>query len=194
MWRLSLPFALNNWNDNRRDRIAENKILTEISIGLDKDLDDIALNMEEHKTGIYACNYFRKMSINHEVDQDSIFFHYFNLTRDFISVQNSAGYETLKSRGLELIQNDSLRQSIISLYEYDYNTLRKFEEEYTEMQFHENYFYEVNEILSPAFKLDSSGNLSGINLPLDLQEIDQKSLSISLWKIQLNRSFILHFY
>jgi heme O synthase-like polyprenyltransferase len=30
-------FALNNWNDNRKDRIAESKILTEISNGLELD-------------------------------------------------------------------------------------------------------------------------------------------------------------
>ena len=129
MWRLSLPFALNNWNDNRRDRIAENKILTEISIGLEKDLEDIKLNAEGHKFGIKACNYFRKMASQQDVNSDSSLYHYFNLTRDFISIQNIAGYETLKSRGLELIQNDSLRQCIISLYEYDYITLRKFEED-----------------------------------------------------------------
>ena len=113
MWRLSLPFALNNWNDNRRDRIAENKILTEISIGLEKDLEDIKLNAEGHKFGIKACNYFRKMASQQDVNYDSSLYHNFNLTRDFISIKNIAGYETLKSRGLELIQNYSLRQCII---------------------------------------------------------------------------------
>ena len=38
-------FALNNWNDNRRDANSENKILVEISNGLEKDLVDIQLNV-----------------------------------------------------------------------------------------------------------------------------------------------------
>lgn len=187
-------FALNNWNENRRDRIAENKILTEISIGLEKDLEDIKLNAEGHKFGIYACYYFRKTVSQEDVSADSSLYHYFNLTRDFISVQNSAGYETLKSRGLELIQNDSLRQSIISIYEYDYSTLRKFEEEYAEMQFHDSYFSGINEILGPKFQLNSSGNLRDISLPLNLPENEEKLLSMYLWKIEINRSFILQFY
>lgn len=187
-------FALNNWNDNRRDRIAENKILTEISIGLEKDLEDIKLNAEGHKFGIKACNYFRKIASQQDVSSDSSLYHYFNLTRDFISIQNIAGYETLKSRGLELIQNDSLRQCIISLYEYDYSTLRKFEEEYVEMQFHESYFNRINEILGPKFQLNSSGNLRDISLPLNLTENEAKLLAIYLWKIEINRSFILQFY
>ena len=37
---VSSAFALNNWNDNRRDRNAERKILEEIYNGLEKDLDD----------------------------------------------------------------------------------------------------------------------------------------------------------
>ena len=34
-------FALNNWNDHRKDREAEEKILIEIDKGLDKDLYDL---------------------------------------------------------------------------------------------------------------------------------------------------------
>jgi hypothetical protein len=51
-------FALNNWNENRRDNNSENKILVEISNGLEKDIDDIKLNVSGHKSGISACNYF----------------------------------------------------------------------------------------------------------------------------------------
>ena len=52
-------FALNNWNQNRRDDYSENKILIEISNGLEKDLDDIKENISGHKRGISACKYFR---------------------------------------------------------------------------------------------------------------------------------------
>jgi hypothetical protein len=121
-------------------------------------------------------------------------FHYFNLTRDFISIQNIAGYETLKSKGLELIKNDSLRLKIISLYEYDYNTLRKLEEEYSEMQFQESYFKEINDELAPNFKIDNNGNITGIELPLKIQENKRKKLLLYLWKIQSNRTFILRYY
>ena len=99
-----------------------------------------------------------------------------------------------KSKGLELINNDSLRLQIITLYEYDYNTLRKLEEEYSEMQFQENYFKGINEELAPHFKIDSVGNLNGIDLPLKIQENKRNKLLIYLWKIQENRHFILEYY
>ena len=187
-------FALNNWNENRRDARTENKILTEISNGLEKDLDDIKLNISGHQYGIYACNYFRKAFAGKNIKADSLMFHYRNLTRDFVSIQNIAGYETLKSKGLELINNDSLRLNVISLYEYDYNILRKLEEEYSEMQFQENYFKEINEELAPNFNIDSNGNITGIDLPLKIQENKRNKLLLYLWKIQSNRIFILQYY
>jgi len=187
-------FALNNWNENRREAYAENKILIEISNGLEKDLDDIKLNVSGHKDGIAACNYFREAFAGKSIETDSLMFHYFNLTRDFISIQNIAGYETLKSKGLELIDNDSLRLKIISLYEYDYNALRKLEEEYSEMQFQESYFKEINEELAPSFIIGSNGFITGIDSPIRIQESDRNRLLLYLWKIQSNRNFILKYY
>lgn len=187
-------FALNNWNENKRDAHSENKILTEISNGLKKDADDIKLNMSGHKIGVAACNYFRKALVGKNIETDSLLFYYSKLTRDFVSIQNIAGYETLKSKGLELISNDSLRLKIISLYEYDYNTLRKLEEEYSAMQFQENYFKEINEELAPNFKIDSNGNIIGIDSPLEIQENKRNKLLIYLWNIQSNRIFIQQYY
>ena len=187
-------FALNNWNENRRDNNSENKILVEISNGLEKDLEDIRLNVLGHNFGISACNYFRNAFTNKNIAKDSILYNYLNLTRDFVSIQNTAGYETLKSKGLELIKNDSIRLKIISLYEYDYNTLRKLEEEYSEMQFQESYFKEINEELAPNFTFDIDGNISGINTPLKIRENNKNKLLTYLWKIQANREFILSYY
>lgn len=187
-------FALNNWNDNRNDRNAENKILTEIKNGLAKDIEDMCLNELGHKMGIDAVNYFRNILADKPASKDSMMFHYFNLTRDFVSAQNISGYETLKSKGLELIRNDSLRTKIVSLYEYDYNTLRKLEEEYYELQFQENYFKEINSLIAQNFEFNQDKMLIGITTPLKLESDKENIVLIYLMKIQINRSFILQYY
>lgn len=97
-------FTLNNWNDNRNNRNAEAKILSEINYGLQKDLKDVRLNKMGHEMGVKAVDYFRNLIAKKSISKDSVMFHYFNLTRDFISIQNNSGYETLKSRGLELVK------------------------------------------------------------------------------------------
>ena len=157
-------------------------------------IKDIKQNKKGHQFGISACQYFRDLLNGKEIDKDSLIPNYFILTRDFVSIQNVAGYETLKSQGLELIKNDSLRLQIISLYEYNYNTLRKLEEEYSEMQFQESYFKEINNELAPNFNFDNNGKISGITFPLKITEDKKKILLTYLWKTEINRNFILDYY
>lgn len=187
-------FALNNWQENKKDALSENKILTEIFNGLEKDLDDIKANVGGHEAGIAACNYFRKAFAGMEVKPDSFMVHFLSVTRDFTSMQNTAGYETLKSKGLEIIDDDSLRLKVISLYEYDFTTLRKLEEEYFAMQFHENYSKEITTALAPNFSVDDVGNLIGIDIPLKIPKDKRNELLLYLINIQNDRSFALRFY
>ncbi|QCK16520.1 hypothetical protein [Mangrovivirga cuniculi] len=187
-------FALNNWNDNRRDNNAEEKILAEILNGLEKDAEDVNVNIDGHKQGIKACQYWRNIVMDQEVKKDSLTRYYFMITRDLISIQNTSGYETLKSRGFELIKNDSLRSDIISLYEYDYQMLRKLEEEYPESQLHASYYENFNKSIAPNFEFDEEGNLIDIKLPLEITTADHKILLSNLWRIEVNRRFILAIY
>ena len=101
-----IALSINNWNDDRINKKIEHKILEEISIGLNQDLSDIELNINGHVAGLKACEYFLKIVNNEQVATDSIKYYYHYLTRDFISVQNISGYESLKSKGLELIRDD----------------------------------------------------------------------------------------
>lgn len=187
-------FALNNWNENRRDKKAENKILIEISEGLQKDLNDININIIGHIYGTNACNYWKRAISNEAIDKDSLNAYYFNFVRDFVAIQNTSGYENLKSRGLELVRNDSLRSSIISLYEYDYKTLIKLEEEYNEAQFHANYFKEINDVLAPNFVFDEKGNIVDFKQNVKISEKDRNILLSYFWKINANRLFLKEHY
>jgi len=52
-------FALNNWNDNRRDELAETKILNEIVNGLHKDIEDNEINILGHEMGMQSNKFWR---------------------------------------------------------------------------------------------------------------------------------------
>lgn len=187
-------FALNSWNENRKSKTAESKLLTEIHSGLQKDLLDMESNVWGHQHGNNAVDYFRKFLAQKPIDQDSLVPYYFSLTRDFISVQNTSGYETLKSRGFELIQDDSLRSQIIALYEYEYSTLRKLEEEYYENQFHQNYYHKINETLAKGFVFTPEGKIVGIDTTKKIEENEKRLVLSYLWKIKANRTFTLAQY
>ena len=188
-----IALSINNWNDQRKETKIENKILVEISNGLSQDLLDIKLNTKGHNDGLKAIGYWHKIFTNTQVDTDSISDYYQYLTRNFNSIQNKSGYESLKSRGLELIKDDSLRIQIIQLYEQDYSQVRKLEEEDFELKFHENYFKEINHHVSPNLIFDEQGEILSIQLPLNLTESEQKKMLSYLWKIKNERHLILYY-
>jgi len=187
-------FALNNWNENRRNKNAGEKILYELEQGLIKDINDINLNIKGHEYGLKSCQFWRKIIEGEKVDIDSLQKKYIILTRDFTSLQNSSAYDALKAKGLELIENDSLRTKLISLFEYDYSSLKKLEEEYEEMQYQKSYFKEINAILAPYFIFNNEGELVNITTPLKLDESDKNILKSYLMKIEFNRKMVLKFY
>jgi hypothetical protein len=182
-----LAFALTEWSSNQGKKVSQEKILLEISNGLKSDSYDVSGNVEAHKNGVNACNFWRRAILENKVVDDSVAMYYFLLTRSVISVQNITAYETLKSKGLEIIENDTLREKIIHLYEFDYEVMRKFEEDYQENQFFDNYFIEINKKIAPNLKFNNKGNIVGLNLPIKLTN-DEKNILLSyLWKIQMSR-------
>ncbi|MEM8523468.1 MAG: hypothetical protein AAGG68_02435 [Bacteroidota bacterium] len=190
---ISVAFALQKWNEDRRDRRAEEKTLLEIKNGLQQDIIDIEGNIKGHLTGLSACNYFRKLIKGRPVAKDSIADQYYFLLRDYISIQNKTGYESLKSKGLELIRNDSLRFSIISVYDIQYEILEKLEEQYNEMQFNRNYYKPINDLLSPHMIFDEKGLLIDIKSP-ELSVPERREFLSYLWRIENNRRYVLKFY
>lgn len=158
-------FALENWKDNINEKKAASKILLEIRNGLEKDTFDMIENLHGHERSIEATKYFKDLLINKKVNSDSFNIQYFNLLRNFISLQNVSGYESLKSKGLEIIENDSLRSQIISIYEYDYSILKKLEEDYSELQFHNLYFDKINSIIAPNLIYNDDGIFNSLQIP-----------------------------
>ncbi len=189
-----IALQINDWNQNRKENIIENKILVEISNGLIEDLIDIKANMRSHRAGVKACKYYHDMFTNKQVQTDSIKYYYKFLTMGYISIQNKSGYESLKSRGLEIIKDDSLRIEIIKLYEQDYSFIRKLEEQDPEGNFYDNYFKEINNHISPNLIFDEYGDIVSIQLPLSVTDTEQKKMLSYLWKMKDDRKFILNTY
>lgn len=184
---VSLAFILDRWNDNRKDSIAENKILKEIYNGLERDSLDIANDEKYYEIAFRGIKYFNDILDGKSVEKDSLVTFYFLFSRESIVVQNKSGYESLKSRGLETIKNDSLRSKIINLYEVDYELARKFNEEHSEYKFMQNYFHKINDAIAPNFEYDTTNNIKGIRLPIELNDKERRLLKSYLWKIAVGK-------
>ncbi len=168
--------------------------MQEISNGLGKDLEDIAINRHGHRNGVMACKFWRKIARGEPVSTDTLEQHYFGLTRDYFSIQNGSGYESLKSRGLEIISDDSLRFEIISLNEYNFSIIRKFEEEYAEMQFHQSFYKDFNRLVASNLVFSPAGIPIGLEQPLELSDEERKYFLAILYRIEINRRKMIEYY
>lgn len=112
-----IAFSLNDWNENRKARITEISILNELITGLSADSSTLKFNIDKHNQAIKSCEIVLKALNELEGFNDSLA-HYFAAVHYYTTFASTRGaYESLKSMGFETISNESLRSTIINLYD-----------------------------------------------------------------------------
>jgi hypothetical protein len=120
-----IALQINNWNEAKKNRDYEVKMLSEIA----KMLSEIAKALETDKNHCEnmlerinildsTTNYFMTLSKNNMSINDSIFNKIFRLNSGTGFQINFGPYEAIKSSGLDRISNDSLRNQLIDLYDF----------------------------------------------------------------------------
>lgn len=113
---------INRCDEGLKRRSLEEKSLKELHSALNSDLKDIKETLEGVDIDIYSVTRVQQFLRKEVPPFDSLRYfipHTFAYT---FHLANTSAYETLKSRGLDLISNDSLRLKIAELYDvtYDY--------------------------------------------------------------------------
>lgn len=122
-----IALQINNWNNNNQQRKLEIKYLTEIKENLKNDLSGLEYNIDFNQSKSQSNRIILKY-LNGQINyEDSLEFHFSNLMFATRLVANMSAYASLKSRGLEIVTNDSLRQHITNLYEFEYYNTIDFE-------------------------------------------------------------------
>lgn len=148
-------FALNNWNEYRKASEFEQKMLGELIIGLNRDIGDLEWNRSlSEKASASQMRILKWM--------DGEFDYYDSLCYDFgksnywVSLSdNNGAYQNLKSKDITLITSDSIRNSIVMLYEVSYDYYEEVEKLYHQLLLHK-----WNNI-DPKFFQNSSLNEEG---------------------------------
>lgn len=126
-------FNLDKWNENRKERAFELKILDEISNGLTRDISDLKWNLRKQQD---AYNSARRIIrwIGQEIPYYDTLCYDFGQSNFFTSNSDNTGaYESVKNKDLALIQNDSLRYELLHIYESSYDYYAKIEDMYHDM-------------------------------------------------------------
>ncbi|MDY2587569.1 DUF6090 family protein [Winogradskyella aquimaris] len=142
-----IAISINNWNQLKANQNLEIKILNELSQNLKVDLEEIKFDISLMDSTRSSYNQIIK-------DLKLVTFptekFYNNLS--WLKVvphfdPNKSGYEFLKTKGVDVIKNDSLRTTISNHYELNYPYYNKYEKERVEFKIHQ-----VNPYLIEYFK------------------------------------------
>jgi hypothetical protein len=114
---ISLALLANAWYESRQERVNELAILNELQITLGEDLESARLAYETIESANIGIATFVDLALSGNVDNDQYALGMYSFTR-FVTLRIRYGpYETLKSKGLDLVRNPALRARITSLYE-----------------------------------------------------------------------------
>ena len=119
-----IALQINNWNENRKLRNQEFKILIEVKSNLESTLNNF------EKDTLYNLNSIQQLyKIIQYITEDLPYNK--ELDGAFLRLQNwgspypiSNAYKTLQTKGLDLISNEKLRSDIVDIHEYKYDLLK----------------------------------------------------------------------
>ena len=129
-----IALQINNWNEINKTNKLETKILKELQVNLILDLKELQSDLSYMDDINNTCLNIKEFIKEFQIANDSIFkvFSVLRVTPHFDP--NKSGYQLLQSKGVEIISNDSLRNSISLLYERSYPYYKRYEEE--RLRFH----------------------------------------------------------
>jgi hypothetical protein len=113
-----IALQINTWNEGRKDRVLEKKLLENLA-------DNLEQNEDLMKYRIRFINYFRDEGqhiikvIDHKMayhDSLSLMFHAALMNTSGFRLSDM-GYESIRASGLEIIQNDSLKKELSLFFE-----------------------------------------------------------------------------
>jgi uncharacterized membrane protein YgaE (UPF0421/DUF939 family) len=118
-----IALSINNWNENRKTNIIEINLLNEVRQNLyesQKNIVSINNNNKRRVDGLHKLINYVELDLPYNSELDAIFSDFPTWSSPYLI---SSAYETLKTKGINIIQNDSLRKEIVEMYESKFTRL-----------------------------------------------------------------------
>lgn len=112
-----IALSINNWNEKSKLKSEEMKLLKEMKAALISDWEDVISNIAEHSSSANSCSILLKHFSSGLPYHDSLDFHFANALNTTRFSHTSSPYETLKIKGPDLIEDDSLRVMLGDYYD-----------------------------------------------------------------------------
>lgn len=178
---ITIAIWFNNWNENRKTGKLETKTLIELKNAINQDISDVQENVSGFSSRVKSYESV-VLHLEDNLPLSDTFRDEMQNIRGLTTFISTTGpYETLKTRGLELITNDNLRLNISKLYDYDYEVVKTNERIY-----HEH----ISVHLKPMMldRLDFSKGLEPKNYPTLLN--DFKFKQVIYWALDIEKGML----
>ncbi len=123
---IMIALQINIWNEGRKQKNVEIKLLKEIrndlTITSEEVIDDLNAHLKYHK----SCYTFKEFLLSNETFHDSILTVFNECINDRQVYPKTGAYESMKSKGLDIVSNDSLRLKITDLYQLTFSRLIEY--------------------------------------------------------------------
>lgn len=113
-----IALSINKWNEKQKLKTEEIEILQNFQKSIKNDIHGINVAINTNKKSKISMNIILDYMARDLPYQDSLKYHFGNTNGQWLMSISSSVFETLKSKDLNLISNDSLRQKIIGLYSW----------------------------------------------------------------------------
>ncbi|MGF1557370.1 DUF6090 family protein, partial [Paucihalobacter sp.] len=174
-----IALQINNWNEANKATKEELKILKEMQFNLTNDLKDCEWNINKQQELANSNTIVLNHLENRTPFNDSLRYHYGNLMYSTTQRRNMAAYDHLKAKGIDLIQNDSLRRHITAVYSERYYFIEKQELEYDNQ-------IQLNELLPQLNAKIIYDNISKTGYPIDLPSLQNDNVFKGTLRMQIN--------
>ncbi|MGB5393132.1 MAG: DUF6090 family protein [Lutimonas sp.] len=187
-----IALSINNWNESRKDKILEMKILNEIHMNLKSTISSLNRTIESEEAYLkyngLILEYMEGQKPYSEILDEAFGMYFWTVTSQPVS----AGYDYLKTRGLELITNDSLRIEISLIFENELPVIRSENEKWANnLQQNVSYPYHVQHFIkyekeSPGEGIEFSKPINYDALLVDpvFKSINTEIISNRKWNIR----------
>ncbi len=139
-----IALSINNWNENEKQKIFANRVLNDIKISMKDNYSQFNFVLDYNEDGIQSGEIILNHLDNNLSYHDSLDIHFSKAIQYSTPVIRNAGYETLKSYGLNIVENDSI---LLALDLYNIGFIE------TLVLRQENYFYNTaSPILTELFE------------------------------------------
>ena len=149
-----IAVQINNWNEFRKLKLVEIDVLEGIRNDILKDTVDLNYNIRAYTFYIKSDSIVLNHMLNKKELNQNVVKSLIKISQaDWYLLLRDSHFQEAKLKGLSIISDFNLRESITSLYEFNYKFLSLVEN--TSENFnHSNY---VSEKLNPYFGLDTTG-------------------------------------